>query len=121
MYDVGKKKISRKLQNRISGFLETDDESRERIKASVKEFYDARSEIVHGRTDKMSPLRTSAAFVKGFKNRQAVGVQAPARGITQRLGRVSASRGALKLKWKLCAPSLEIKRIRWDARLGRRP
>ena len=67
MYDVGKRKISPKLQNRISGFLGTDDESRESIKTTVKEFYDARSEIVHGRTDKMSPLRTNAAFVKGFK------------------------------------------------------
>ena len=67
MYEIGKKKITRKLQNRISGYLGTDEESRERIKVTVKEFYDARSEIVHGRTDKMSPLRTDAAFFKGFR------------------------------------------------------
>lgn len=67
MYEVGKKKITRKLQNRVSGYLGTDEESRERIKVTVKEFYDARSEIVHSRIDEMSPLRTDAAFVKGFK------------------------------------------------------
>ena len=67
MYEVGKKKISRKLQIRISGFLGTDDGSRKRIKVTVKEFYDARSEIVHGRIDEMSPLRTDTAFFKGFR------------------------------------------------------
>ncbi len=67
MYEVGKKKITRKLQNRISGFLGTDDGSRKRIKVTVKEFYDARSEIVHGRIDEMSPLRTDTAFFKGFR------------------------------------------------------
>ena len=66
MYEIGKKKITRKLQDRISGYLGTDEESRERIKVKVREFYDARSEIVHGRRDKMSPLRTDAAFFKGF-------------------------------------------------------
>lgn len=66
MYEIGKKKITRKLQDRISGYLGTDEESRERIKVKVKEFYDARSEIVHGRRDKMSPLRTDAAFFKGL-------------------------------------------------------
>ena len=67
MYKVGKKKITRKLQNRISGFLGTDEESRERIKTTVKEFYDVRSEIVHGRVDDITPLRTDAAFFKGFR------------------------------------------------------
>ena len=67
MYELNERGISRHLQNRISRLLGTDDESRERIKATVKEFYDARSEIVHGRKDDMSPLRTDAAFFKGFK------------------------------------------------------
>ncbi len=67
MYELNERGISRHLQNRISRLLGTDDESRERIKATVKEFYDARSEIVHGRKDEMSPLRTDAAFFKGFK------------------------------------------------------
>ena len=67
MYEIGKKKITRKLQNKISGFLGTDEESRERIKVTVKEFYDARSEIVHSRIDEVSPRRTDAAFVKGFR------------------------------------------------------
>ncbi|MCY3765460.1 MAG: HEPN domain-containing protein [Gemmatimonadetes bacterium] len=67
MYEIGKKKITRKLQNRISGFLGTDNGSRDGIKEMVKEFYDARSEIVHGRRDKMSPIRSDAAFFKGFK------------------------------------------------------
>ena len=67
MYEINERGISRHLQNKISRVLGTDDESRERIKVRVKEFYDARSEIVHGRRDKMSPLRTDAAFFKGFR------------------------------------------------------
>ena len=66
MYEINERGISRHLQDKISRVLGTDDESRERIKVKVKEFYNARSEIVHGKRDKMSPLRTDAAFFKGF-------------------------------------------------------
>ncbi len=66
MYEINERGISRHLQNKISRVLGTDDESREKIKVKVKEFYDARSEIVHGRRDKLNPLRTDAAFFKGF-------------------------------------------------------
>lgn len=67
MYEINERGISRHLQDKISRVLGTDDESRERIKVKVKEFYNARSEIVHGKRDKMSPLRTDAAFYKGFR------------------------------------------------------
>ena len=67
MYGPIERGISRNLQSRVSRFLGTDAKSRERFTENVKDFYDARSEIVHGRTSEMSPLRTGAAFVKGFK------------------------------------------------------
>ena len=47
MYDLPEQKISRTLRDRVSGFLGTDTASRERLKEIVKEFYDARSNIVH--------------------------------------------------------------------------
>ena len=66
MYVLDEGKIGRKLRNRASGFLGTDAESRERIRESVREFYDARSDIVHNRLHKVSPERVQAAFGKGF-------------------------------------------------------
>ena len=66
MYVLDKGKISRKLRNRASCYLGTDVESRERVKESVKEFYDTRSDIVHSRSDNMSPHRKREAFRKGF-------------------------------------------------------
>ena len=66
MYVLDEGKIGRKLRNRASGFLGADAESRERIRESVREFYDARSDIVHNRLHKVSPERVQAAFGKGF-------------------------------------------------------
>ena len=66
MYDLPRNRISGKLRDRVSCFLGTDAESRERIKEDVKAFYDARSEIVHSRLDKVFHSRNDAAFVKGF-------------------------------------------------------
>lgn len=66
MYDLPRRKISRKLRNRVSSYIGTDMESRERLKESVKEFYDVRSDIVHSRSSKVSPRRKRKAFRKGF-------------------------------------------------------
>ncbi len=66
MYDLPQTKISRKLRSRVSFYLGTDAESRERVKESVKEFYDARSDIVHSRSGNLSPQRSLEAFGKGF-------------------------------------------------------
>ena len=54
------------LQRRASGYLGTDPASRERIKQSVKEFYDARSNIVHGARGEASPQQTHRWFASGF-------------------------------------------------------
>ena len=66
MYDLPQGKISRKLRNRVSAYLGTDSESREGIKESVKEFYDARSNIVHSRSGNVSLRKKFEAFGKGF-------------------------------------------------------
>ena len=66
MYVLDEGKIGRRLRNRASGFLGADAESRERIRESVREFYDARSDIVHNRLHKVSPAGVQAAFGKGF-------------------------------------------------------
>ena len=66
MYDLPKRKISPTLQNRASGYLGTDCASRDRIKESVKEFYDARSNIVHGGRGNVTQERNREAFSRGF-------------------------------------------------------
>ena len=66
MYVLDEGKISRKLRNRASCYLGTDMESRERVKESIKGFYDTRSDIVHSRSDNVSPHRNREAFRKGF-------------------------------------------------------
>ena len=66
MYDLPQGKISRKLRNRASSYLGTDPESQARVKESVKEFYNARSDIVHSRSRNVSPQRNHEAFGKGF-------------------------------------------------------
>lgn len=66
MYKLPQGKISRELRNRASSYLGTDRESRERVKESVKEFYDARSDIVHSRSGSESPQSNVEAFRKGF-------------------------------------------------------
>ncbi len=49
MCDIRKDGSSRKLQNRVSAYLGTDPESCERLKESVRRFYDERSASVHNR------------------------------------------------------------------------
>ena len=66
MYDLPGKKIARTLQNRASQYLETDEKRQTKVKENVKEFYDARSDIVHSRRERVSPQRNRTAFVKGF-------------------------------------------------------
>ena len=66
MYDLPKRKISPTLQNRASGYLGTDCASRDRIKESVKEFYDARSNIVHGGRGNVTQERNREVFSRGF-------------------------------------------------------
>ena len=66
MYDLPQRGISRTLQDRVSGYLGTDASSRERIKESVKEFYGARSRIVHSRSGNVSPPGNRELFGRGF-------------------------------------------------------
>ena len=67
MYDLPKRRISCTLQNRVSGYLGTDSESRERLKQSAKAFYDERSASVHNnRKGRPSEQRNRDAFAKGF-------------------------------------------------------
>ena len=66
MYDLPEWAISRTLQNRVSGYLGSDSESRERLKQGVKAFYDERSASVHNRKGTPSPQRNRDAFAKGF-------------------------------------------------------
>ena len=66
MYDLPERAISRTLQNRVSGYLGSDSESRERLKQGVKAFYEERSASVHNRKGKPSPQRNRDAFTKGF-------------------------------------------------------
>lgn len=67
MYELPERRISRTLQDRSSGFLAGNDASREQIKQSVKEFYDARSNIVHSRQREVSPQINRSIFLKGFE------------------------------------------------------
>ena len=66
MYELPEGRLSRALRNRVSEFLGTDAESRARIRESVKAFHDARSNIAHSRSDKVTPFTSGAAFVTGF-------------------------------------------------------
>lgn len=66
MYELPRWKKSRKLEDRVSGLLGTDPQDRQRIKESIRTFYDARSDIVHPRSGEASPAGNGAAFVTGF-------------------------------------------------------
>lgn len=68
MYDLPGKKIARTLQNRSSRYLETDEKCQTRVKENVKEFYDARSDIVHSRRERVSPQRTARPSPKVSKS-----------------------------------------------------
>ena len=67
MYKLGNEEITFKLKTRAACFLETDTESRMQVFKDVKEFYDARSAIVHNRTKKASNKKNIDAFGKGFE------------------------------------------------------
>ena len=48
MYELPQRDISVTLQERASQYLGTGSASRERIKETVRRFYNSRSNIVHG-------------------------------------------------------------------------
>lgn len=66
MYELPKWKKLLKLENRVSGFLGTDADDRRKIGESVRNLYEARSDVVHSGSGEGSPFRNSAAFVTGF-------------------------------------------------------
>ena len=66
MYELPKWRKLQKLENRVAGFLGTDADDRRRIRESVRDLYEARSEVVHSGSGEASPFRNGAAFVKGF-------------------------------------------------------
>ena len=66
MYELPRRGKSRTLQDRVSGFLGTDADDRERTREIVRTVYDARSDIVHSDSKRASPFRNDAAFMKGF-------------------------------------------------------
>jgi len=66
MYVPSEGKISWNLRNRAAGYLATDKPSQESIRASMQEFYNVKSYIVHNRLEKLTPKRVQAAFHDGF-------------------------------------------------------
>ena len=66
MYELPKRRKSRKLADRVSGYLGTDAQDRQRVRETVGRFYDVRSEIVHSGSQGASLFRNGAAFVTGF-------------------------------------------------------
>lgn len=67
MYELPKRNKSRKLQERVAGYLGEDAEDRKRIKERIRTFYEVRSDIVHSGSGDVSPFRNPAAFVTGFE------------------------------------------------------
>ena len=67
MYELPKHNKSRKLQERIAGYLGTGTEDRKRIRARIRTFYEVRSDVVHSGSGDVSPFRNGAAFVMGFE------------------------------------------------------
>lgn len=66
MYALPKRGKLRTLQERVSSYIGTDTEDRQRIKESIGTFYGARSEIVHSGSGETSPFTNGAAFITGF-------------------------------------------------------
>lgn len=66
MYDLPRQGKSRALQERVSSYIGTGTEDRQRIRESVRTFYEARSGIVHSGSGEASPFTNGAAFVTGF-------------------------------------------------------
>ena len=66
MYELDRGEISYKMRIRTAWFLGGGAESRLRDMKAVKEFYEARSAIVHNRKGKAPRQRNCEAFDKGF-------------------------------------------------------
>ena len=66
MYGLDGSEIAHKMRIRAAWFLGADRDSRMRETKAVKEFYAARSAIVHNRKGGASPQRNREAFGKGF-------------------------------------------------------
>ena len=67
MYPLKSRGISDQLQNLVSQFLGSDEESRQRYSENVKEFYKVRSKIIHSQFDELTVHKTREAFEKGFE------------------------------------------------------
>ena len=67
MYDLPRWGVTKALEERVTGFLGIDAESRDRIGKNARSFYDARSAIVHNRSAEATPFTNGAAFVTGFE------------------------------------------------------
>ena len=67
MYELPRWKKLIRLEHRVSGFLGTAAEEVSRIKENIRMLYETRSDIVHGGSREVSPLRKGAAFVAGFE------------------------------------------------------
>ena len=66
MYDLPRQGVTNALEIRVADFLGTDAQSREQIGKTAREFYDARSAIIHNRPADATPFTNGAAFVTGF-------------------------------------------------------
>ena len=66
MYQLEGSEISHKMRTRVAWFLGSDVESRLREMKAVKEFYEARSSIVHNPKRNAVTQRQHDAFAKGF-------------------------------------------------------
>ena len=66
MYQLDGGEISHKMRTRVAWFLGADAESRLREMKAVKEFYEARSAIVHNQKRKAVTPKQHDAFAKGF-------------------------------------------------------
>ena len=66
MYELPNRGKLRNLQKRVASFLGTDAEDPERVRETIRAFYQARSEIVHSGSGEAAPFRKEAAFVTGF-------------------------------------------------------
>ena len=57
MYDLPRRRKLRRLENRVSGYLGTDPDNREKIVESVRSFYDTRSDNRAQRTGQAVPVQ----------------------------------------------------------------
>ncbi len=67
MYGLDSGEITFKLKTRAACFLEHDTKGRMQVFKDVKDFYDARSDIVHDRQKKALVKQNIEAFDKGFE------------------------------------------------------